>query len=306
MPKLLPKLLTVEREKLNLFNLILPGCDRGFETRIEPGARVKLGEIDPAWHGEYDSPEAAWPRMRYLSQRLDYLQYLMYAERQHSLLIVLQGLDASGKDGVIRHLLHSMNPMGCRLVAFKQPKPDERDHDFLWRIHPHLPGKGEISIFNRSHYEDVLVVRVHQIAAADFWSKRYAMINDFETLTMVENNTTILKFFLHISKKEQLARFKQRLDDPSRQWKISEADYHERTYWEDYMKAFEDMLQRTSTACAPWYVIPSNHKWFRDIAVSEIVCRTLEDLNMKWPDPVVDLSEIRRRFHRAEAEDGDA
>lgn len=303
MPNLLPKLLVGGGEKLKFVDLDLPGGDSAFEMRVEPGASVKLGDIDPGWHGAYDTAEAAAPQMSYLSQRLDYLQYLMYAEKKHSLLIVLQGLDASGKDGAIRHLLRTINPMGCRVVGFKKPKQDERDHDFLWRIHPHLPGKGEISIFNRSHYEEVLVVRVHQVAAADFWSKRYGLINDFERLTVMENNTRILKFFLHISKKEQLARFKQRLEDPTRQWKISEADYQERSYWDDYMKAFEDMLQRTSTACAPWYVIPSNQKWFRDLAISEAVCHTLEELNMKRPDPAVDLTEIRRRYHSAETED---
>ena len=155
----------------------------------------------------------------------------MYAEKKHSLLIVLQGLDACGKDGVIRHLLGGMNPAGCRVVGFKRPKQEELDHDFLWRVHPHLPAKGEVSIFNRSHYEDVLVVRVHQFAQVNMWYKRYDLINDFERLLVTENDTTVLKFFLYISKAEQLARFKQRLDDPARRWKISEADYQERAYW---------------------------------------------------------------------------
>jgi len=229
----------------------------------------------------------------------------MHAEKKHSLLLVLQGLDASGKDGVVRHLLGAMHPMGCRLAGFKQPKPEELDHDFLWRVHPHLPGKGEIAIFNRSHYEDVLIVRVHGALRAEEWQRRYELINDFEKLIALENNTTVLKFFLHISKKEQLARFRQRLDDPARQWKISEADYHERTYWPDYMKAFEDMLCRTSTERAPWFVIPSNEKWFRDLAISHIVVRTLEKLHMQCPEPTVDIAAIRRRYHDAEMEEGD-
>ena len=272
------------------------------ELLVQPGTRMKLGEIDPSRHGRYESRDAALPEIQALVQKLDQLQYLMYAEKKHSLLVVLQGLDACGKDGVIRHILTGMNPAGCRVVAFKRPKPDELDHDFLWRVHPHLPAKGEVSIFNRSHYEDVLVVRVHQFAHINVWSKRYDLINDFERLLVTENNTTVLKFFLYISKEEQLIRFKQRLDDPARRWKISEADYQERAYWDQYIEAFEDMLYRTSTWYAPWFVIPSNYKWFRDMAVSEIVTRTLEDLDMKLPEPAVDIADIRRRHHAAEEE----
>ena len=272
------------------------------EMIVEPGTRIKLGEIDPSYHSRYESREAAMPDTLFLLHKLDQLQYLMYAERKQSLLIVLQGLDACGKDGVIRHILTGMNPAGCRVVGFKQPKPEELDHDFLWRVHPHLPAKGEVSVFNRSHYEDVLVVRVHEFAQVNLWSKRYDLINDFEKLLKTENNTTVLKFFLYISKEEQLARFRQRLEDPSRHWKISEADYRERTYWSHYVDAFEDMLHKTSTSNAPWFVIPSNHKWFRDLAVSQIVSRTLEDLDMKLPAPAVDIAAIRRRYHAAEGE----
>lgn len=274
------------------------------EFLVEPGARVDLSEIDPGYHGKYESREAAVVQSQALAQKLDRLQYLMYAEKKHSLLLVVQGLDACGKDGLIRHLLGVMNPAGCHVVGFKQPKQEELDHDFLWRVHPHLPAKGDVSIFNRSHYEDVLVVRVHQCCQPNVWSKRYDLINDFERMLVTENNTTVLKFFLYISKKEQLARFKQRLDDPSRRWKISEADYNERAYWDRYMDAFEDMLQRTSTRYAPWFVVPANHKWFRDVAVSQIVTRTLEELDMTLPEPSVDLTEIRRRYHAAEGEAG--
>ena len=272
------------------------------ELVVRPGDRVKLGEIDPSYVGSYESCDTAAAVTRALVSRLDRLQYLMYAEKKHSLLIVLQGLDACGKDGVIRHILSGMNPAGCRVVGFKRPKPEELDHDFLWRVHPHLPAKGEVSVFNRSHYEDVLVVRVHQFAQVHMWSRRYDLINDFERLLVMENDTTVLKFFLYISKAEQLARFKQRLDDPSRRWKISEADYLERAHWDDYIDAFEDMLYKTSTRYAPWYVIPSNHKWFRDLAVSQIVSRTLEDLDMKTPEPAVDIAAIRRRYHAADSE----
>jgi PPK2 family polyphosphate:nucleotide phosphotransferase len=270
------------------------------ELIVKPGTRIKLRDIDPGYHGGHESHEKALPDIQAHLQKMDHLQSLMYAERKHSLLIVLQGLDAGGKDGVVRHVLTGMNPAGCRVTGFKQPTPEERDHDFLWRVHPHVPGKGDVAIFNRSHYEDVLVVRVHQLAPVSVWSKRYDLINDFERLLLVENNTTVLKFFLYISKEEQLARFKQRLDDPSRRWKISESDYKERKYWTDYIKAFEDMLHKTSTDHAPWYVIPSNHKWFRDLAVSHVITRAFEGLDMKLPKPTVNIADIRRQYHQAE------
>jgi len=272
------------------------------EFIVEPGSRVKLKDIDPGYHGKHESHEAALPEIQAHVQRMYELQYLMYAERKHSLLIVLQGLDAGGKDGVIRHVITGMNPAGCRVTGFKRPTPEELAHDFLWRVHAHVPAKGEVAIFNRSHYEDVLVVRVHKLAPEEVWSERYDLINDFERLLVVENNTTILKFFLYISKQEQLARFKQRLDDPARHWKISDSDYEERERWDDYVKAFEDVLAKTSTEKAPWFVIPANHKWFRDLAISQIITRTLEDLNMKMPEPSVDIAAIRRKYHAAAQE----
>jgi PPK2 family polyphosphate:nucleotide phosphotransferase len=269
---------------------------------VEPGVKIALGDIDPGYCGGMrPSYERTMPIMRSYMQKIDQLQYLMYAEKRHSLLIVLQGLDAAGKDGVVRHIVTSMNPVGCRVTAFKQPTAAELAHDFLWRVHPHAPAKGEVTIFNRSHYEDVLVARVHQLAPASMWAKRYGLINDFERLLVMENDTTVLKFFLHISKEEQLSRFKLRLEDPSRRWKISEADYTEREYWDQYVDAFEDMLYRTSTWDAPWFVIPSNIKWFRDLAVSQIIIRTLEDLDMKQPQPSADIARIRRHYHAAEA-----
>lgn len=267
-----------------------------------PGRRVKLGDIDPNYHGAEATPEAVQPEARVLLHKLNELQQLMYAEKRHSLLIVLQGLDASGKDGVIHSLLTAVHPSGCRLVSFKEPKREELAHDFLWRVHPHLPAKGEVSIFNRSHYEDVLIVRVHQMVHTYRWAARYDLINDFERMLASENNTTTLKFLLYISKEEQLARFRQRLEDPARQWKISEADYNERQYWDRYIEAFEEMLYRTSTPHAPWFVIPSNCKWFRDLAVTQIVTQKLSELKMKWPKPTVNLDEIRRRYHGAEAQ----
>jgi len=273
---------------------------------VKPDSEIRLKHFDPGYHGKHESPKSALPEIQENRQKMEELQYLMYAENKHSLLMVLQGLDAAGKDGVVRHVLTGMNPEGCVAVNFKEPTPKELAHDFLWRVHPHVPAKGSVAIFNRSHYEDVLVARVHGLVPKKIWSKRYDQINDFEQLIATENNTTILKFFLHISKDEQLARFKKRLDDPTRQWKISESDYKEREYWGDYVKAFEDVLTRTSTECAPWFIIPSNHKWFRDLAISQIIVRQMEAMGMQLPKPTVNLAEIRRKYHQAEnGEKGD-
>ena len=267
---------------------------------VKPDSEIRLKHFDPGYHGKHESPKSALPEIQENRQKMEELQYLMYAENKHSLLIALQGLDAAGKDGVVRRALTGMNPEGCVAVNFKEPTPKELAHDFLWRVHPHVPAKGSVAIFNRSHYEDVLVARVHGLVPKKIWSKRYDQINDFEQLIATENNTTILKFFLHISKDEQLARFKKRLDDPTRQWKISESDYKEREYWGDYVKAFEDVLTRTSTECAPWFIIPSNHKWFRDLAISQIIVRQMEDMDMQLPKPTVNLAEIRREYHQAQ------
>src|SRR5262249_3018146 len=210
---------------------------------------------------------------------------------------------AAGKDGVAHHILRSMNPAGCRVVPFRQPTALELRHDFLWRVHRHAPAQGEVVVFNRSHYEDVLFARVHQTIPPVVWMRRYSLINEFEQLLAEANDTTVVKFFLHISKAEQLARFKDRLDDPARQWKISESDYQEREHWDAYSAAFEDMLYRTSTVHAPWYVIPANNRLSRDLAVSQVLSRTLQDLHMKVPEPTVDVESIRRRYHAAVASD---
>ena len=266
---------------------------------VKPNSKIRLKHLDPDYHGKHESRESALPEIQKNLQKMEPLQYLMYAENKHSLLIVLQGLDAAGKDGVVRHVLTGMNPSGCVSVNFKQPTARELAHDFLWRVHPHVPAKGAVAIFNRSHYEDVLVARVHNLVPEKVWSKRYDQINDFERLIATENNTTILKFFLHISKEEQLERFKKRLDDPARQWKISDSDYKERDYWKDYIEAFEDVLRKTSTERAPWFIIPANHKWFRDLAISQIITRATEEMNMQLPKPTVNLAEIRREYHQA-------
>jgi PPK2 family polyphosphate:nucleotide phosphotransferase len=242
--------------------------------------------------------EKVEPRFEALGQELFELQEEMFAAKVNSVLVVLQGRDTAGKDGTIKHVAGCLNPRGVNVVSFGVPTAEEREHDFLWRVHRHAPRLGEFSIFNRSHYEDVLVVRVHKLVPKEVWSQRYDVINDFER-TLVLGNTTILKFFLYISKDEQLQRFKDRLDDPAKQWKISDADYKERDFWNDYTSAYEDMLSKCSTKHAPWYVIPSNHKWFRNLAISQIICATLEDLGMKMPKPSVDIAAIKAMYHRA-------
>ncbi|MFY9630154.1 MAG: PPK2 family polyphosphate kinase [Candidatus Cybelea sp.] len=266
---------------------------------VRPGTRARLSEIESGFTGRHESRRSARTEMRRDDKQLCDLQYLLYATHQRSVLVVLQGMDASGKDGTIRHVFGALNPQGARAHSFKEPSREELDHDFLWRIHLQAPAKGEFVIFNRSQYEDVLVVRVHRLVPKSVWSKRYELINEFERNLSLAG-TTILKFFLHISEKEQLRRFKKRLDDPARQWKISEADYSERAFFKDYAKAYEDVLEKTSTSYAPWYVIPARHKWFRNLAVSKIVVETLESLGMKFPSPSVDLDEIRRKYHSAE------
>jgi len=271
------------------------------EFLVEPRSQVKLSKIDPGYTGKNLSEEKAETEIEKYRTKLTQQQLLMYAEKQHSLLIVLQALDGAGKDGTVNHVMSALNPQGTTVTGFKGPTALELEHDFLWRIHAHTPAKGTVAIFNRSHYEDVLVVRVHKLAPRDVWSERYELINDFEKLLYRQNNTHILKFFLHISKEEQLERFKQRLDDPARNWKISDSDYKERELWDDYTRAFEDVFAETSTKHAPWYVIPSNHKWFRNLAVSQIVADTMEELRMKMPKPTVDLNEIRQEYHKATA-----
>jgi PPK2 family polyphosphate:nucleotide phosphotransferase len=266
---------------------------------VTPGSKVDLGRIDPGFCGGDDTNhKEALGQIEKDRARLAELQYLMYAANRQSLLIVLQALDAGGKDGTVNHVLSAMNPQGCAVTSFKAPTPEALAHDFLWRIHPHAPAKGRIAVFNRSHYEDVLIVRVHDLAPKAVWSGRYDLINAFEA-GLAAGNTTIVKFFLHISREEQLERFKQRLDDPAKNWKISESDYTERQRWDDYKSAIEEALSKCSTADAPWFVIPANHKWFRNLAVASIVVETLESLDMKMPEATVDLADIRRKYHEA-------
>ena len=275
---------------------------------VDPGAKVRLVKIDPSYTGKQKSHDEALPEIQKNLERMDKLQYLLYADGSQSLLVVLQALDAAGKDGTIRHVFSGMNPQRTFVFGFKQPTQEEAVHDFLWRAHRRTRGEGEVVIFNRSYYEDVLVVRVHKLVPHSVWSKRYELINDFETM-LSRGDTTILKIYLHISLEEQLARFKQRLDDPSRHWKISESDYTERELWPKYTEAYEDAIARTSTKRAPWYIIPSDHKWFRSLAVSPISsralpaacfrlgqCNRLRRLALQCPADAKPMSWPRRRY----------
>jgi PPK2 family polyphosphate:nucleotide phosphotransferase len=270
--------------------------------RIKPDSKVRLDHHDPAYKGGHGSAETARQETEHFREKLAHQQALLYAQRKHSVLVVLQAMDAGGKDGTVNHVFSALNPQGTTVVGFKQPTPIELAHDFLWRVHSHTPGRGEVAIFNRSHYEDVLVTRVHKLIDKATWTARYKRIREFET-GLTDNGTTILKFYLHISKEEQLARFAERLEDPKRNWKISESDYIERELWDDYVGAVEDAISATSTREAPWYIIPSNHKWFRNLAVSQIMADAMEALGMAFPKPSVDLAEIRRKYHAAVQEE---
>ncbi len=264
--------------------------------RVAPNDKIDLSKVDAGFKDQHESHEHALPEIEKHTQKLRELQYLLYAEGKRSLLICLQGRDAAGKDGTINHVLGAMNPQGCAVTAFKVPTKEEADHDFLWRYHRATPRKGQVSIFNRSHYEDVLVVRVHNLVPKTVWSKRYDVINNFEKL-LSDNGTHILKFYLHIDADEQLKRFKQRLDDPARHWKISEGDYAERPFWNAYTEAFEAALTQCSTVSAPWFIIPSNHKWFRNLAISRIISEYIESLRMAFPAPSVDINDIKKKYH---------
>ena len=258
---------------------------------VKPGASFRLNRIDPGQHlSPRGDPKLAKALQKDI-QRMAELEVRLYAERKRSLLIVLQAMDAGGKDGTIRHVMSGLNPQSCRVASFKKPVGEEAEHDFLWRIHRALPAKGEIGIFNRSHYEDVLAARVHKLVPRKVWKKRYQQINDFEE-ELADNGTTILKFFLHISKDEQRKRFQGRLDDPTKHWKLSPADFAERERWDDYQAAFEEMIDRCSTPWAPWYVVPANYKWFRNYVVARAIVGALEEMNPQFPPAVVDVSKI--------------
>jgi PPK2 family polyphosphate:nucleotide phosphotransferase len=249
--------------------------------RVKPDTRVHLADRD---HGDtlgWDKDDGEEETAKQLDRLAD-LQDRLWAESKHAVLVVLQGIDAAGKDGTIRKVMTAFNPQGSPVTSFKVPSTEELAHDYLWRVHKATPRKGEIGIFNRSHYEDVLVVRVHDLVPKSAWSKRYEQINAFER-ELSENGTTIVKFFLSIDKDEQRERFQARYDDPTKRWKFAMGDLAERKLWDDYQAAFDDMLSKTSTEAAPWYLIPANRKWFRDLAVSSILADTIDDLKPAYP-----------------------
>jgi PPK2 family polyphosphate:nucleotide phosphotransferase len=264
------------------------------ELAVRPGEKVKLSKYDAddtlGWKKDHKMKASLEKALK----EIDGLQSVLYAERKRAVLIALQGLDTAGKDGTIRHVMSGVNPQGCQVTSFKVPSPEEAAHDFLWRIHKAVPGYGNIGIFNRSHYEDVLVVRVHNLVPKDVWSERYEQINRFESI-LHKNNVKILKFYLHISKEEQKQRLLDRVDDPDKRWKISEADFNERRFWDQYQASYEDALTKCSTEEAPWYIIPANKKWFRNLAVSHIIAETMERMHFKFPEPSIDLKKLKIR-----------
>ena len=264
-----------------------------------PGKRFRLKDFDPAYKGDYKSEEHAQTKLKDNKERLAKYQDLLFSDHTYALLMVLQAMDAAGKDGTIKHVMSGVNPAGCEVVSFKPPSAEELGHDFLWRTSRKLPERGRIGIFNRSYYEEVLVVRVHPELIAQehlpdfkapnqkFWQHRFESINDVER-HLVRNGTVILKFFLNVSKEEQAKRLLARLDDAKKNWKFSEADLHERLLWDDYMQAYEDMINHTSTKHAPWYIIPADHKWFTHLTVSDIIVETLKGLKLKYPSVTAD------------------
>jgi PPK2 family polyphosphate:nucleotide phosphotransferase len=258
---------------------------------VEPAAGVTLGDRDPGFTGDYEKKREAREALEGNVERLAELQRMLYAQNKHALLIVLQAMDAGGKDGTIRHVMSGVNPQGCRVTSFKVPSAEEADHDFLWRIHKAVPRKGEIGIFNRSQYEDIVAVRVRNLQPESVWSQRYDQINAFEKL-LADNDVTILKFFLHISKDEQKERLLARIEEPDKHWKVNPGDWEDRTRWDDFVAAYEDVIARCSTKWAPWFVIPADRKWFRNLAVSQIILDTLEGLDMQYPPCRFDISQI--------------
>ncbi|MBN2148482.1 MAG: polyphosphate kinase 2 family protein [Anaerolineales bacterium] len=260
---------------------------------VRPDQKIDLAEWEAqatdAWVGDRETAEQ---RLLQLNAELEALQELLFAEAKHKVLIVLQGMDTSGKDGVIRRVFEGVNPQGVRVAPFKVPTAPELARDYLWRVHQQVPGRGEIVIFNRSHYEDVLVVRVHNLVPPEQWKQRYEQINDFEQL-LVEEGTTILKFFLHIDLGEQRERLLSRLDEPAKRWKFSPGDLKERKLWGEYQEAYEAVLNKTSRKKAPWIIVPSNRKWYRDLVISAALVETLQGLKMEYPQPAENLDAYR-------------
>lgn len=259
------------------------------QYRVGPGDKVRLKNFDPADTSDLDE-EQCQAAVEKFQKRLTALQELLYAGHRWKILIILQGMDTSGKDGTISHVISALNPAGVRVESYKKPSEEELDHDFLWRIHDKVPAKGEVTIFNRSQYEDVLVVRVHELVPAKVWRKRFRQITDFERM-LSKNDTVILKFFLHISKDEQRKRLLERIENPEKHWKFQKGDIEERKLWVKYMDAYQDAVEKTSTEFAPWYIVPSDAKWYRNYVIGSVIVDALEKLNMKFPK--IDLSDVK-------------
>ena len=258
------------------------------ELTRPPGKAFHLDEIDPGDSGQFGRKKDAAAETKKNLKRLQELQEMLYAQGRHALLVVLQGMDAGGKDGTIKHVMGAFNPQGVRVTSFKVPTEEELAHDYLWRIHKATPRRGMVGIFNRSHYEDVLVVRVRNLVPKKVWKQRYRQINEFERM-LAECGMTILKFFLCISRDEQAERLRERQERPDKQWKFSPGDLEARASWDQYMEAYEDALTRCNTRNAPWYVIPANRKWYRNLAVSQVLVNTMESMSLRYPDPVPDI-----------------
>ena len=261
--------------------------------RVRPGHRIDLATWSTnTTDGFEGTKEQRATLLSELNERLGDLQQMLYAESKHKVLVVLQGMDTSGKDGTIKHVFHTINPLGVRVANFKRPNDVELAHDYLWRVHEHAPRDGRITIFNRSHYEDVLVVRVNDLVAEHVWRRRFEHIRGFEQM-LADEGTTIIKLFLHISKDEQRARLQERLDDPAKHWKFEHGDVTERAHWDAYTEAYEEAIGETSTVDAPWYIIPSDRKWYRNLVVSTLLIEKLESLDMRYPEPIDGIENIR-------------
>jgi PPK2 family polyphosphate:nucleotide phosphotransferase len=260
--------------------------------RIEPVSSTSLAAIDPDETEHYGGKKDVAKELKKQRRRIQDLQERLYAENERGLLIVLQAMDTGGKDGTIKHVFSGVNPQGCRVSSFKAPSAEEANHDFLWRYHKSAPARGRIGIFNRSHYEDVLVVRVKNMVPEDVWRRRYYQINAFER-NLSLGGITVLKFFLHISKDEQKKRLQSRLDDPDKRWKFSSNDIKERAFWDAYQQAFEDALSNCSTEHAPWYIVPANKKWYRNLVVARTIADTLEAMDPRYPPPEEGLEKVR-------------
>lgn len=275
----------------NYFNRIILRTDIINNFIVDPNTQIKISNWDPDFTAGIYKNNAEYILNNDYSTQMSALQYKLFADKNQALLVILQGVDASGKDSTIRHVMNAFNPQSCKVVSFKKPNEEEISHDYLWRIHKYTPAKGEIVIFNRSHYESVIEERVRKLIPEAIWSKRYNQINDFEKY-LFENNIKIIKLFLHISKDEQKKRLEKRINDPTKQWKFSESDITGSRLWDQYILAYEEMLSKCSTKHIPWYVIPANNKWLRNFAVAQIIINALDSMKLEFPKAKIDLSKI--------------